>query len=188
MKTTCKCIYMMFHNAPTSWALVLFCICGLVIVHQFATTCVTLQNSHRPELLWRYFCARFGLTDAHITDISDIGITDISNDQVGHRGLLIMWSQSLGLSPRTKALLLYFDKWEILRSFLQSLDLELPYPHSESHHWTSWSIGLKWHAVSNYPITLDWKLWFLTQSLPTFPRWKLILSTTSVLPIELFDD
>ena len=48
-------------------------------------------------------------------------------------------------------------------SFLRQPYLELPYPHSESHHWTSWSIGLKWHATSNYPITPDWKLWFLTQ-------------------------
>ena len=83
-----------------------FAFCGLLIVRQFATTCVTLQNSHRSELLWHYFCTRFGHTDARITDIS--------SDKVGHRGLLIMWSQSLRLSSQPKALLLYFDKWEIL--------------------------------------------------------------------------
>ena len=56
-------------------------------------------------------------------------------------------------------------------------NLESPYPHSES--WTpgyTWSIGLKWRPLSNYPITLDWKLWFVTQWILDFPRWKLILS------------
>ena len=72
---------MTFHNSHTFWHY--FAFCGfLLIVPQFATTCVTLQNSHRPGLLWHYFCAAgFGLTDARITDIS--------NDKVGHRGSLL---------------------------------------------------------------------------------------------------
>ena len=74
--------------------------------------------------------------------------------------------------------------WEIgnsWREFSPAPYLELPYPHSESHRWTTWSIGLKWHATSNYPIALDWKLWFLTQSSQSFPRWKVILSCNSTL-------
>ena len=45
-------------------------------------TCMTLQNSQRSEQLWRYFCTRPGRTD--------LAITDVSNDKVDHRSLLIM--------------------------------------------------------------------------------------------------
>ena len=74
-------MHMTFHNSHRVWHY--FAFCGfLLIVPQFATTCVTLQNSHRPGSVWHYFCtARFGHTDARITDIS--------NDKVGHRGSLL---------------------------------------------------------------------------------------------------
>ena len=52
---------------------------GAAIYHG---TCMTLQNSQRSEQLWRYFCTRPGRTDP--------AITDVSNDKVDHRSLLIM--------------------------------------------------------------------------------------------------
>ena len=76
---------------------------------------------------------------------------------------------------QSKALLLHFDKWEILRIFSPIWNRHIHILNPELPGYT-WSIGLKWRPLSNYPIELDWKLWFLTQWILDFPRWKLILS------------
>ena len=158
-------MHTMFHN---SHGLALLCICGLPMVRQSTTAhvwhCKILNApSNFGDIFARALVAqtRLLLTFPTIRSIIEASL-------LCDPGLWDYPSQS-------KALLLHFDKWEILRIF--SLFGIAIYPHSES--WTpgyTWSIGLKWRPLSNYPITLDWKLWFVTQWILDFPRWKLILS------------
>ena len=105
-------MHMTFHNSHTVCHY--FAFCGfLLILPQFATTCVTLHNSHRPGLVWHYFCTEHDL----VTQTRALLTFPAIKSAIG---LLIMWSQSLRLSPQPKALLLYFEKWEILDvSFLR---------------------------------------------------------------------
>ena len=169
-------MHMTFHNSHTVSHY--FAFCGfLLIVPQFATTSVTLQNSHRPGRLWHYFCARLGHTDARITDIS--------NDKAG--SLLCdpsLWDYPpscprpyCSISINGKFLMRIFSRAQ----FGIAISTFRIAPLDQLINWFEMTRCVQ---LSNY----TWLKALISDAIePSFPRWKLILSCnlTSVRRIEI---